>query len=210
MTRSHASADHQGPHHRHNAALDMLNALSMTVGRGPVARAVADLAELTAGDQVIDIGCGPGAAARLAASRCAHATGVDPSPAMLRLGRWLNALRGTRNISLLQGSAENIPVPDRGATVLWALNSVHHWSNRAAGLAEAHRVLAPGGRLLLAERLVRPGAHGGLADDQVDQLVSQVEASGFTDVRRDTLTAGRWTISVVRGSVDASAGPDKP
>ena len=188
----------------------MLNALSMTVGRGSVARAVADLAELTAGDQVVDIGCGPGAAARVAAGRSAHVTGVDPSPAMLRLGRWLNALRGTRNISLVQGSAESIPLPDRGATVLWALNSVHHWSNRATGLAEALRVLAPGGRLLLAERLVRPGAHGGLVGDQVDQLVSQVEVSGFTDVRRDTMTAGRWTVSVVRGSVDASAGPDEP
>ena len=48
MTRSDASADHPGPHHRHNAALEMLNALSMTVGRGSAARAVADLAELTA------------------------------------------------------------------------------------------------------------------------------------------------------------------
>ncbi len=210
MTRSDASAGPPGPHHRHNAAFEMLNAVSMTVGRGSVARAVADLAELTAGDQVVDIGCGPGAAARVAASRSAHATGVDPSAAMLRLGRWLNALRGTRNISIVQGSAESIPLPDRGATVLWALNSVHHWSNRAAGLDEALRVLAPGGRLLLAERLVRPGAHGGLAADQVDQLVSQVEASGFTDVRRDTLTAGRWTVSVVRGSVDASASPDEP
>jgi ubiquinone/menaquinone biosynthesis C-methylase UbiE len=154
----------------------MLNALSMTVGRGPVARAVADLAELTAGDQVIDMGCGPGAAARLAASRCAHATGVDPSPAMLRLGRWLNALRGTRNVTLVHGSAETIPLPDRSGTVLWALRSVHHWSDRAAGLAEAFRVLVPGGRLLLAERVVRPGAHGGLTGDQAYQLASEVKA----------------------------------
>jgi ubiquinone/menaquinone biosynthesis C-methylase UbiE len=200
MARAHASADHKGPHHRHNAAFDMLNALSMTVGRGSVARAVADLAELTAGDQVVDIGCGPGAAARVAARRCAHATGVDPSPAMLRLGRWLNALRGTRNVTLVHGSAESIPLPDRSGTVLWALRSVHHWSNRAAGLDEALRVLAPGGRLLLAERLVRPGAHGGLTGDQVDQLVSEVEAAGFTDVRREALTAGRRATNVVRGS----------
>ncbi len=119
---------------------------------------------------------------------------------MLRLGRWLNDLRGTRNVTLVQGSAESIPLPDRGATVLWALSSAHHWSNRAVGLAEAFRVLAPSGRLLLVERLVMPGAHGGLTGDQVDQLVSEVEAAFFTDVRRDTLTAGRWTLNVVRGS----------
>lgn len=77
----------------------------MMASRDSVARGVADLAELTADDQAVDIGCGPGAAAQVAASRCANATGVDPSLAMLRLGRWLNALRDTRNVTLVQGSA---------------------------------------------------------------------------------------------------------
>ncbi|MGO8955757.1 MAG: class I SAM-dependent methyltransferase [Streptosporangiaceae bacterium] len=67
---------------------------------------------------MVDIGCGPGAAARVAASRCANATGVDPSLAMLRLGRWLNALRETRNVTLVQGSAESVPLPGRRATLL--------------------------------------------------------------------------------------------
>jgi ubiquinone/menaquinone biosynthesis C-methylase UbiE len=147
----------------------------MTVGRGPVARSVADLAHLTADDRVVDIGCGPGTATRIAARRCAKAIGVDPSPAMLRFGKWLNALRRTQNVDLVQGSAESIPLPDGSATVLWALSSVHHWSNRAVGLTEALRVLIPSGRLLLVERLVKPDAHGGLTTDQVDQLSADVE-----------------------------------
>jgi len=92
-----------------------------------------------------------------------------------------------------------VNLPEAGRP-LGALSSVHHWSNRAAGLEEAFRVLAPGARLLLAERVVRPGAHGGLTGDQADQLASEVEASGFTDVCRETLTAGRRALSVVRGS----------
>jgi ubiquinone/menaquinone biosynthesis C-methylase UbiE len=199
MTQSNNSSDH-GAYHQHSALFNAFFAISMTVGRGPVGRCVADLAGLTPDDQVVDIGCGPGTAVRVAAGRCANATGVDPSPTMLRFGRWLNALGRTRNVALVQGSAERIPLPDHDATVLWALSSVHHWSNRADGLAEAVRVLAPNGRLLLVERLVKPGAHGGLTGDQVDQLMSDVEAAGFTDVYRDTQSAGRRVLNVVRGS----------
>jgi trans-aconitate methyltransferase len=54
----------------------------MTAGHGPRVRAVADAAELTAADRVVDVGCGPGTAVRLAARRAAIATGIDPDPAV--------------------------------------------------------------------------------------------------------------------------------
>ena len=57
----------------------------MTAGHGPRVRAVADAAELTAADRVVDVGCDPGAAVRLAARRAAIATGIDPDPAILGL-----------------------------------------------------------------------------------------------------------------------------
>jgi trans-aconitate methyltransferase len=57
----------------------------MTAGHGPRVRAVADAAELTAADRLVDVGCGPGTAVRLAARRAATATGIDPDPAMLGL-----------------------------------------------------------------------------------------------------------------------------
>ena len=197
---SNGSPDYKSPHHRHSSAFGALGALSMAVGRGSLARRVAKLAELTTDDQVVDVGCGPGTAVRVAASRCANATGVDPSPAMLRLGRWLNALRGTRNVTLLQGSAEGIPLPDDAATVIWALNSVHHWNDRSVGLAEALRVLAPNGRLLLVERLIEPGNHGGLTGNQVVELKTDVESMGFTIVRRESLRVGRRTFNVISAS----------
>jgi cyclopropane fatty-acyl-phospholipid synthase-like methyltransferase len=81
--------------HAHRAAgiVEVLTALSMTVGRRNRARTVADTANIAAGDRVLDIGCGPGAAARLAARQGAAVTGVDPSPMMLRLARWISAVR---------------------------------------------------------------------------------------------------------------------
>ena len=131
MAHSPKSPPPETPHHQHNVAFDALLALSMAIGRGSAAKQVASLAELTRDDRVVDIGCGPGAAVRMAARRCAHTTGVDPSPASLALGRRLNAIGGKRNIELVHGSAEAIPLPDCSATVLWALRSVHHWGDRA-------------------------------------------------------------------------------
>ena len=52
----------------------------MTAGHGPRVHAVADAAELTAADRVVDVGCGPGTAVRLAARRAATATGIDLTP----------------------------------------------------------------------------------------------------------------------------------
>lgn len=185
-------------------ALEALYALSMLFGRGRAARSVADLAGLTSADRVVDIGCGPGTAVRVASMRCEHATGVDPSPAMLRFGRWLNSLRRRRNFALLEGTAESLPLPDGRATVVWALSSLHHWTDRAAGIAEAKRVLAPGGRVLLAERLVKPGARGhaahGLTGEQSDELADELTAAGFSGVQRQVRVAGHRTLTVVTGS----------
>jgi cyclopropane fatty-acyl-phospholipid synthase-like methyltransferase len=76
------------PHaHRASGIVEVLTALSMTVGRGNRARAVAEMANIATGDRVLDIGCGPGAAARLAARQGA---------ADAQSGTALSALRSSR------------------------------------------------------------------------------------------------------------------
>ncbi len=200
-----AATEHRNPA---RAGYGLLTAVSMTVGRGPAARTVADLAGLSPQDRVVNIGCGPGAAARTAARRCASVTGVDPAPEMLRLGRWITRRRRLANITFTEGRAEALPLPDASATVAWALSSVHHWPDRAAGLAEAARVLAPGGRILLAERLVRPGARGlgghGLSQEAASQLAVGLDAAGFTSVSRELHRAGHRTLVIIRGTLPAT------
>ena len=191
-------------HHNHSRLRSALFTVSMVFGRGKAATCVADLARLTPADRVVDVGCGPGTAVRVASRRCESATGVDPDPSMLRLGRWLAALLRLRNVTLVQGGAESLPLPDAAATVVWALSSVHHWSDRAAGLAEAKRVLVPGGRVFLVERLTPPGARGharyGLTEAQLDTLEADATRAGFVAVRREMHVTGRDTLAVVRGS----------
>ena len=185
-------------------AYQVITALSMTAGRGPLARTVADAAGLTPADRVVDIGCGPGTAVRLAARRAATATGIDPAPAMLRLAHWSTAIWRSPNVNWLQGRAEKLPLPDGQATVAWAISSAHHWEDRGAGISEAGRILAPGGCLVLAERLAKPGARGhaahGLTRDQATDLTRQLTAAGFRQVELHIAKAGHGTLVIVRGA----------
>src|SRR6516225_1350057 len=107
-------------------AYRVITALWMAAGHGPRVRAVADAAELTGADRVVDVGCGPGTAVRFAAARAATATGIDTDPAMLRFAHWSTAIPRPANISWLEGRAEKLPLPDGQATVVWAISSAHH------------------------------------------------------------------------------------
>jgi len=190
-------------------AYQIMTAVSMTIGRGPLARAAADAARLTPADRVIDIGCGPGTAVRQAARHADAATGIDPSPVMLRLARQISRIRRSRNVSWAEGKAENLPAPDGQATVAWAISSVHHWDDRSAGLSEASRALAPGGRLVLVERLARPGARGhaahGLTSGRAEDLARQLTAEGFLRVEVQTRKAGHRNLVIVRGETSTAS-----
>lgn len=183
----------------------LIRALSMVAGRGAVARLAADVARVTAADRVVDVGCGPGAAAREAARRGADVWGVDPTPMMLRLARILSA-RG-RRVTWLEGAAEALPLPDAAATVLWSLSTVHHWSELKRGLAEAFRVLAPGGRLLAVERRRQPGTTGmashGWTDEQARSFADICVAVGFVAPHIATRQTGRKDYLIV--TADRSA-----
>src|SRR5438034_10594557 len=119
-----AAGDHQHGsahgHERFQGVSGVVIGATMLVGRGSLGRLVADLAGVGPGDRVLDVGCGPGAAAREAARRGAAVTGVDPAPLMLALGRRLSRGRTGRRIAFVEGTAEALPVADRSATAAWA------------------------------------------------------------------------------------------
>lgn len=187
-----------------------MTALSMTLGRRASARLAVELAGVRAGDRLVDVGCGPGTAVREARRCGATATGVDPSRPALRLARWIATARRMDGVVFLDGVAEALPLPDAGATVLWSLSAVHHWRDRLQGLAEARRVVSPGGRLLVAERLVsaappRRPRHG-ISNDGAAELVRQVEAVGFVDAVRQVRKAGLRTFVVITASAPDALG----
>jgi ubiquinone/menaquinone biosynthesis C-methylase UbiE len=193
LHRPNHHADHRG----FSGLSGFLMALGFTVGREGDAALAVDLTGLQPGDHVVDVGCGSGTAVRRASRLGARATGVDPAPVMLRVARWF----GGRNATYLEGGAELLPLPDASADVVWSIAAVHHWPQLEAGLAEVHRVLAPGGRFLAIERSTHPGATGlashGWTDEQAEAFAEQCRDAGFTEPRASTHESGRRTVVAV-------------
>ncbi|BBY48277.1 SAM-dependent methyltransferase [Mycolicibacterium arabiense] len=171
----------------------------LLVGRAN-ARLVVALARPAVGDHVVDVGCGPGTAARAAARRGARVTGVDPAETMLRLAR---AVTHRQDVTWAEGSAEALPVADGTATVVWALATVHHWRDASAGVAEAHRVLRAGGRLIAIERRTTRDATGlsshGWTREQAESFAELCRTTGFVDVDVRGERAGRRDVWAVIG-----------
>lgn len=166
------------------------------------ARLAADITNISTSDRVIDVGCGPGGAAREAARRGARVTGVDPAPVMLRLARTFTRDAG---VAWARGSAESVPLPDGSATAWWSVATVHHWKDVGAGLGEARRLLEHRGQLLAVERRVQPGATGlashGWTGQQAESFATRCRAAGFADVAIGQHGQGRravWTVSATR------------
>lgn len=108
-------------------------------------------AGIASGDRVLDVGIGTGMVAREALPLIGaqgRLVGVDPSPGMMEQ-------IGLPGIELVRGQAEALPRPDASCDFLSMGYALRHISDVAAAFAEFHRVLRPGGRLLVLE-ITRP------------------------------------------------------
>ena len=182
--------------YRHSGVSGWLAGFTMTVGRGGDARLVADRAGVDDAVRVLDLGCGPGTAARLAARRGARVTGADPSAPMLAWARFLTRFRPPKGqVEWVSAGAENLPLADDTVSVCWSLASVHHWPELDEGIAEVHRVLSPGGCFLALERRSPPGATGhashGWTPGQAQRFAEMLSEARFVDVDVSNHDVGR-------------------
>ncbi|MBO9514947.1 MAG: class I SAM-dependent methyltransferase [Variovorax sp.] len=131
----------------------------LALGSGPWYRRTAlQRAGLSTGAEVLDVGIGTGLVAREALKLIGPSgrlAGVDPSPGMM--GEV--ALPG---VELVQGRAEALPRPDASCDFLSMGYALRHIADVNAAFAEFHRVLRPGGRLLVLE-ISKPAGRVGTA-----------------------------------------------
>jgi ubiquinone/menaquinone biosynthesis C-methylase UbiE len=130
------------------------------------------------GDDVLEIGPGPGGLIRLLAGRTGARLirGVDPSPEMVAYATRVNraAVRAGR-VQFSLGTADRTGLPDRGVDRVVAVNNVAIWPDLDAGLHELHRVLRPGGSVVIAW-------HGGTAPSRVARGL-RLPAAPLTRIR---------------------------
>lgn len=100
---------------------------------------------------VADLGCGEGYLTIEAARWARSVTALDRSAAVLRGARALARKHGLTNIVWKRGEIEDVPLDDDSIDVALLSQALHHAADPAAAVAEAARVLRPGGRLLLLD-----------------------------------------------------------
>ncbi|MGI9156760.1 MAG: arsenite methyltransferase [Marmoricola sp.] len=155
------------------------------------------VAELRAGERVLDLGSGGGIDVLLSARRVGDtgfAYGVDMTEEMLALARANATKAGAHNVEFRQGTIENIPLPDGAVDVVISNCVINLSVDKPAVLAEMFRVLAPGGRVgvsdVVAEDHLTPadraerGSYVGCIAGALTrrEYLAGLAAAGFVDV----------------------------
>jgi SAM-dependent methyltransferase len=166
------------------------------------------VADLRPGETVLDLGSGGGLDVVLSARRvgpAGTAYGLDASADMLALARANAAQADVTNARFLHGYIEDIPLPDGQIDVIISNCVINLSADKARVLAEAFRVLRPGGRL---------GISDVTADDDIDpgQLAQAGQRAGCTSGAltqrqyRDQLLAAGFAGISITSTHDAGAG----
>lgn len=166
-------------------------------GDHPTNHRTVELAALRPDDVVIDIGCGSGTAVRQAARSATRGRviGVDLTSAMIRIARErTDGDAAEDRIEFREAAAEELPFPDGTATVVLAVNSVHHWTDLEAGVAEVRRVLAPDGRFVVGDE---DDPRGGAGVHTEEQLVPVLDRAGFVEIVALRTDAGGEPMTLV-------------
>jgi SAM-dependent methyltransferase len=113
-----------------------------------------ELGRLEDGERVLDLGCGAGTDTLIAAQMVAprgRVTGIDMTPEMLAKARTAAAQMGATNVEFVEAEIERLPVADASVDVVISNGVIDLVPDKDLVFAEIFRVLAPGGRMQIAD-----------------------------------------------------------
>jgi ArsR family transcriptional regulator len=176
----------------HVAECDVERAIERALGRRRLGR-------------LVDVGTGTGRMIELFAGRASHAIGIDRSSEMLRLARVKLEAAGIAS-SLRQGDMYALPLADGSADSIIIHQVLHYAHSPATAIAEAARVLSPGGMLLVVdfaahdrEELRSTDAHIRLGFED-EAMAGWFASAGLAIDRVEHLKGGELTVTLWRGS----------
>ena len=175
----------------HVAESEVERAIDRALGKRPLGR-------------LVDVGTGTGRMIELFGPRAAQAVGIDRSSDMLRLARAKLEAAGIHS-SLRQGDMYALPLADQSADSVIIHQVLHYAHSPAVAVAEAARVLAPGGTLLVVdfaaherEELRETDAHIRLGFED-EAMAAWFAAAGLEIDRIEHLEGGELTVTLWRG-----------
>jgi ubiquinone/menaquinone biosynthesis C-methylase UbiE len=181
------------------------------------------LAQLHAGETVLDLGSGGGVDVLLSARRVGpggKAYGLDMTDEMLALARENQRQSGLTNVEFLKGEIEHIPLPDASVDVIISNCVINLAGDKDRVLREAFRVLRPGGRFAVSDVVGRGAVPEAVRHNmslwigciagalQEDEYRAKLAAAGFEDVAIEVTRAYRAEDArefLAAGGLDADA-----
>jgi arsenite methyltransferase len=157
------------------------------------------VADLAAGETVLDLGSGGGIDVLLSAKRVGstgHVYGLDMTDEMLDLARRNATDAGTTNVTFLRGHIEQIPLPDKSIDVIISNCVINLSTDKAAVFTEMHRVLRDGGRIGISDVVVDNDLDQATIIEQAARIGCVAGALTFEVYEQELSNAGFANVSV--------------
>lgn len=159
----------------------------MNRGNASMNDAAIEQLEPAAGDRILDVGFGGGVSFRPLMERGAKVAGIDRAEDVVSAARGAHReALAAGGLELAVGEVQQLPFPDGAFDGVLTVNTIYFWPDLGAGLSELRRVLAPGGRVVVA---IRDGAVMKHVSRDIfelrapEEVRAAIEAAGFSDAR---------------------------